>query len=115
MRRFFRPRAELVVAQGRLFLKYEDMKRNLRQAVSEIASFLEADLSNTILDKIAADTTFDEMKKDDSTNLSNKKKFKGQFMRKGAVGDWKNFLTAVQSEEMDSERLKDSGLTFEFE
>ncbi len=39
-------------------------------------------------------------------------------MRKGIVGDWKNFLSAEQSTEMDAicaARLKDTGLVFEYE
>ena len=40
------------------------------------------------------------------------------FLRKGVVGDWKNFLSPEQSAQIDSicaERLKDMGLEFEYE
>jgi hypothetical protein len=102
-----------------LFLKYEDMKRDLPGAVSQIASFLEADLSSDVIDKIADLTTFEKMKNDNSANLSwlrLRKKKGDEFMRKGIVGDWKNFFTAEQSAEMDSicaEKL--NGFEFRYE
>jgi hypothetical protein len=101
-----------------LFLKYEDMKRDLRGAVSQIASFLEADLSGDVIDKIANLTSFGKMKVDNSVNYSwsERRDKRGEFMRKGIVGDWKNFLTAEQSAEIDSicaERL--IGIDFRYE
>ena len=39
------------------------------------------------------------------------------FMRKGEVGDWKNYFTPEQSAEMDKvcpEKLNGSGLEFDF-
>ena len=105
-----------------LFLKYEDMKKNLPQAVSQIASFIGIDLSDDVVSKIAEMTTFDNMKKDDTANRSwmkeHHEEFASNFMRKGVVGDWKNFLTPKQSAEIDSlcaQRLKDIGLEFDYE
>ena len=45
-------------------------------------------------------TSFDKMKNDTTVNYSWIRKDK--FLRKGIVGDWKNFLTAEQSAEIDS-------------
>ena len=89
-----------------LFLKYEDMKKDLPLAVSKIAAFMEIDLSDETITKIAELTTFDAMKKDDTANLSQAKRFHDEnggnkFMRKGVVGDWKNYLSAEQSAEID--------------
>ena len=83
-----------------LFLKYEDMKRDLPGAVSTIASFIGAELSSDVIAKIADVTSFDKMKNDTTVNYSWIRKDK--FLRKGIVGDWKNFLTAEQSAEIDS-------------
>lgn len=83
------------------------MKKDLPQAVSQLASFVEVDLPNDIITKIADLTTFESMKKDNTVNYSWVKEFsneKGEslFIRKGIVGDWKNFLTVEQSAEIDS-------------
>ncbi len=105
-----------------LFLKYEDMKRDLKQSVGRIASFIGADLSSDIISKIADKSTFEKMKDDDTTNYSWNSLWlqngKPTFMRKGIVGDWKNFLSPEQSAEMDAicaDRLKDTGLEFDYE
>ena len=105
-----------------LFLKYEDMKRDLHGAVSQIAAFLEAKLTSDTIKKIAEATRFEQMKDDDTANYSwskfRQKEGAPKFMRKGVVGDWKNFLSAEQSAEMDAicaERLKGTGLEFKYE
>ena len=102
-----------------LFLKYEDMKRDLPGAVSQIASFVEADLSSDVIAKIADLTSFDKMKNDDAANNSWLPFHQVQkFMRKGTVGDWKNYLTEEQSAEMDSicaEKLKGTDYEFQYE
>ena len=105
-----------------LFLKYEDMKKDLISTVSTIASFIGCNLPSDIIAKIADLTSFEKMKDDDTANYSwtepCKKPNAPKFLRKGIVGDWKNFLTPEQSAEMDAicaTRLKDTGLQFEYE
>lgn len=105
-----------------IILQYEDMKKDLKRAVSKIAAFIDVHLSDEVVCKIADLTCFEKMKMDDTANYSwNKRHHKEKataFMRKGIVGDWKNFLTAEQSAQMDAlcaERLKDTGLVFEYE
>lgn len=105
-----------------LFITYEYMKKDLKQAVSRMATFMGANLSDDVVSKIADMTTFDNMKKDDTANYSWQEMFQKQdvqpFLRKGVVGDWKNFLSAEQSAQMDAicaERLKGTGMIFEYE
>ena len=101
--------------QNVLFLKYEEMKKDLQEAVSRIASFIGVALPSDTITKIAQATSFENMKQDDTANKGWREDFKLEnggslFMRKGHVGDWKNFLTTEQSEEMDSictQRVKD--------
>ena len=101
-----------------LFIKYEDMKKDLPAAVASIAKFIECDITDEVIAKVAAKTSFDVMKNDNTANYSwLAKDFEKGFMRKGEVGDWKNYFTPEQSAEMDKiyhERLGGSGLEFNF-
>ena len=45
-----------------LFLKYEDMKKDLPSAVDKIAKFIGQDISKELVDEIAHKTTFANMK-----------------------------------------------------
>ena len=106
-----------------LFMKYEDMKTDLIKAVAQIASFIDIDLSSEEIAKIADLCSVEKMKKDNTANMSWIKEFCKEdgepiFVRKGIVGDWKNFLTPEQSAQMDAiytERLKGTGFELNFE
>jgi len=104
-----------------LFLKYEDMKRNLLRAVSQIAAFIGVDLSSDVIAKIAELASFEKMQHDSTTNYAWSKLRSENapgFLRRGVIGDWKNFLSVEQSAEMNAicaERLKDTGLQFQYE
>ena len=107
-------------AKNVLFLTYEDMIRDLTGTVSQIATFIGVDLSSDVTAKIADMTSFDRMKNDDTVNHSwlGYNREGAKFIRKGTVGDWKNFFTAEQSAEMDAicaEKLKGTGYEFQFE
>ncbi|XP_038066844.1 sulfotransferase 1A1-like [Patiria miniata] len=106
-----------------LILRFEDMKRDLRGNVEKISRFLGKDFPAETLNAITEHCTFANMK----TNLmaNNNAVFEKReipegmsFMRKGKVGDWKSHFTVAQNEAMDAEikeRLKGSGLTFEYD
>ena len=104
-----------------LIMKYEDMKKDLPAAVSQVASFIGANISSDVIAKIAALTDFDTMKKDATANYSEMKPLtqpgSEDFMRKGKVGDWKNHLSPEQSAQMDAicaQKLKGTGLEFQY-
>ena len=111
-------------AENVLFLKYEDMKLNLREAVQKIAAFVLPDPPPaSVLDKVAEQSTFGSMKESLATNhLFTSSQFRNldqaPFMRKGKVGDWRNYFTAEQNAAFDAlyaERMKDSGLSIDFD
>ncbi|CAK9297461.1 unnamed protein product [Gordionus sp. m RMFG-2023] len=78
-----------------LFLKYEDMKKNFRENIEKIADFLGADLSDEQIFKVLNHCSFESMQKNEKANrdwIPIFDKSKGNFMRKGIVGDWKNYF-----------------------
>ncbi|XP_063964320.1 sulfotransferase 1C2-like [Lytechinus pictus] len=107
-----------------LFLTYEDMKKDSRKAIVQIAEFMGKSLPDDIIDRIVEASSFKFMKSNKTTNpdvayedemdTSNKK----SFMRKGMVGDWKNYFTEDQNRRIDQlyqEKMAGSGLEFRFE
>jgi hypothetical protein len=105
-----------------LFLKYEDMKKDLPSAVATIAKFIGQDINKELVEEIAHKTTFENMKKDSSANYEWLKNIRrpnvGDFMRKGVVGDWKNYFTPEQIARLDAEyekKLKQTGIDLEFQ
>ncbi|XP_033025052.1 sulfotransferase 1C1-like [Lacerta agilis] len=101
-----------------LYLFYEDMKKHPALAIRKIAQFLDQDLSEPALNRIMQHTEFKSMKANPMANYSTMPTYNhalSPFMRKGTVGDWKDYFTVTQSERLDdlcAQLLRGSGLTF---
>ncbi|XP_077326748.1 amine sulfotransferase-like [Lithobates pipiens] len=103
-----------------LFITYEEMKKDLRSAVIKICNFLEIKLDDQAVDTVVEKSSFRTMKQDPLANYKFiEKKYlnfeKGDFLRKGTVGDWKNRMTVAQSEQFDivyKEKMKGLPLKF---
>ncbi|XP_044303838.1 sulfotransferase 1C2-like isoform X2 [Varanus komodoensis] len=103
-----------------LYLFYEDMKEDPAREISKVAQFLGIQLADTVLNQTVQHTLFENMKTNSMANYSTLPAFimdqaVSPFMRKGAVGDWKEHLTVAQSERLDDlcmQKLQGSGLTF---
>ncbi|XP_044172185.1 sulfotransferase family cytosolic 1B member 1-like isoform X1 [Acropora millepora] len=98
-----------------LFLKYEDLKKDLTANIWQIAEFLEKPVSKDIVNKITHQCTFKEMTKNMSafTFIDDLK-----VLRKGEIGDWKNYFTPEIEKRFETDVMKelmDTGLTFDFE
>lgn len=85
-----------------------------------IADFLNRPLTDDVISRIAEQCNFITMKKDRDATLT--VPFRdGQnvpILRKGVVGDWKNYFTPELNERFDREvlaKLHGSGLEFDFE
>lgn len=118
-----------------LFLKYEDMKRDLPATIRKCAEFLhiDYDLTEENMKRICEHLQFDKMQANPAVNLDpilNCSDSNGntsvekrcdvttKFIRKGQIGDWKNYIPDEMSERFDiwiDQNLKDSGLTFEYD
>ena len=112
-------------AENILFLKYEDMKADLRGTVKSISQFMGYSLDETVIDRIAEQSTFENMRSDPSANPDSLSSVKAKvtkdstpFLRKGIVGDWKNQFSDEQSARLDAEyakRMAGSALELRYE
>ncbi|CAH1266921.1 SULT1B1 [Branchiostoma lanceolatum] len=99
-----------------LFLKYEDMKKNMEGAIKKVATFLEAELKEDQVARIMEACTFRNMKVvyDKATKVG----YRSVLARKGVMGDWKSMFTDEQNAAFDAkykENLEGTGLSFDFE
>ncbi|XP_069830984.1 amine sulfotransferase-like isoform X2 [Dendropsophus ebraccatus] len=103
-----------------LFVTYEEMIKDLRSAVKKICKFVAINLDEEAIDTVVEKATFKNMKHDPVANykfISNDvlDQSKGNFLRKGIVGDWKNHMTVAQSEMFDKvykEKMRDLPIKF---
>ncbi|KAI5103033.1 sulfotransferase family 2, cytosolic sulfotransferase 2, partial [Silurus meridionalis] len=114
--------------QDRIFyISYEEMIQvNISCytlcSVTKIAQFLEKPLSPEVIEKIAENCLFKNMKHNKMSNYSlvpeefmDQKK--SEFLRKGIAGDWKNLLTEAQVEKLNTfykESMKDLQFKYNF-
>ena len=83
-----------------------------------IANFLNKPLSDDLISRIAEQCTFSGMKKNAASFAAPTKDGDSELLRKGVVGDWKNYFTPELNERFENEvlaKLKGSGLEFDFE
>lgn len=104
-----------------LILCYEEMKKDPVTAIKSVSLFLGYQLSLDILTNIATQTEFSKMKLNPAANNSwmddYRKKNSCPFMRKGVVGDWRNYFSQEQSMRIDQEIEKyfnETELVFDF-
>ncbi|KAJ8982716.1 hypothetical protein NQ317_019507 [Molorchus minor] len=105
-----------------LILRYEEMKRNTRGTLQQIAEFMQKDLSEKDLNNLEEFLSFKNMKNNKGCNFQefiDKKygKETGQsIIRKGEIGDWKNYMTPEMSKRFDEwieKNTRGTGLSFE--
>ncbi|XP_070582127.1 sulfotransferase 1B1-like [Ptychodera flava] len=110
--------------QNVLFLKYEDIVKDLEQYIRKIAAFMEQDhLTDEKFDKIVKLCTFDNMKRDPvatRASLSELRQYDASsnpFVREGKIGLWKEYFTEEENTRFDQAYKRwigDSGLEMEF-
>ncbi|XP_058803922.1 luciferin sulfotransferase-like [Phymastichus coffea] len=105
-----------------LFIKYEDMKHDLRAVIKRVADFLGKSLAPCEIDILKRHLSFESMKANPAVNYEEvvelNKKYKlietdGQFMRSGQLNQWKGTMSDDVIAKFDSwtaKNLKSSGL-----
>ena len=103
-----------------MILSYEEMKADLHGSVEKMAVFLGHSLDKETVESITKQCTFNAMQKNKAANRSWLDKFRKTetpFMRKGIVGDWRNYFTEEQSKKMDMlvvEKMTGTGLEYDY-
>ncbi|XP_051721015.1 amine sulfotransferase-like isoform X2 [Ctenopharyngodon idella] len=103
-----------------LYITYEEMIKDLRSVVERITSFLGRDLTPQQLNEVVEHSTFKNMKNNPQANyqlvsITMLNHEQGAFMRKGIIGDWRNYFTVAQNERFDEayqQKMKDVPLSF---
>ena len=95
-----------------LFTTYEEMKEDIRGVIKRVATFLNKELSDDTVEMIVEHTSFEKMK---ANPMSNKSEIVENFLRKGIVGDWVNYMCEDQRVLVDcrvKEACEKHGITF---
>ncbi|KAH9525698.1 Sulfotransferase 1E1 [Bulinus truncatus] len=83
---------------------YEDFQTDFKKACKKLADFLEVPYSSEHIDAVYKETSFLNMKQNkEDLVLSLSKDGTSPIYRKGEVGDWQNWFTADQIEQIDQE------------
>ena len=94
------------------------MKKDQASAVRKVARFLGKELNDEQVRMLVEHLNFENMKINSAVNKEEfSKAGRGSFMRKGQVGDWKNYFTEEMNKQMDEaieQHFKPIGLDFEY-
>ena len=80
-----------------IFVTYEDMQTDINKEIRRLAEFLGKNFSEDTISAIAQSCSFENLK--NKANLPQETKV----FRKGVTGDWRNQLSAKQSDYIDQE------------
>lgn len=95
----------------------DNMLQDFDAVLDQLTAFPGCSLSGATREKIKRQTSFDYMKSDAFSDLHEIPEL-GSFFRKGRIGFWKDRFTVAQSEQFDrmyAERMRGTGLDFDFE
>ncbi|XP_065059870.1 sulfotransferase 1E1-like [Rhopilema esculentum] len=104
-------------------LFYEEMKADLAGNVRRVARFLQKEMTVGQVQILVDHLSFKKMKENKAVNMESLREknlltTKGDFIRKGEVGDWKNYFDDEMNKRMNEaieKYLKPIGLEFRYE
>ena len=82
-------------------LSYEELHRDFKTKLEEIATFLDFDLTADLYQLICKETNFETMQNNQFINNKFLMQEGQTFLKKGKVGYWKDSLTSEQSKQME--------------
>ena len=103
-----------------LIMRFEDMKIEPNEAIATVAEFLGRKFTHKELLDIVEKSSFSSMKKDPKFNGAAVSRYNtkvSSFMRKGEVGDWRNYFSQEQNDFLDrqvAEKCESIGLHFKY-
>lgn len=109
-----------------LFIKYEEMKKDLREVILKVAKFLGKTVNDDQMKKLLHHLDFENMRKNKYVNNEDFKEFiekfnsgpkiEGHFMNRGKVGNFKEEMTPEMIKKFDDwmeKNLAGTGLSFD--
>ncbi|MCL2930186.1 MAG: sulfotransferase domain-containing protein [Trichodesmium sp. St2_bin6] len=84
------------------------LKKNIKTCLGQLAAFLELKVSEEVIDKVAIGSKLEEMKKNDKAdcNWMIINQNEAPHLRKGIVGDWRNYFTSEQNQRFNDLYIK---------
>ncbi|KAK0162555.1 hypothetical protein PV327_006323 [Microctonus hyperodae] len=105
------------------FLTYEEMKKNQRDVIIKMAEFLEKTVTEEQIKELETHLEFSKMAANPAINLqqiltqdNDVDDPNVKFIRKGKIGDWRNYMDDELSRKFDewtNKNLMDTGLVFD--
>ena len=99
------------------FVKYEDLKADPRGEIIKMASFLGKKLTEAEIEIILLESSFKSMQNNSAVNkndVTDMNQSVSKFIRKGEVGDWKNYFSEEQLKLVEDRlaELQGKGIAF---
>lgn len=106
------------------FIWYEDMVKDLRSVINEVTGFLKINLSEEKISSLLDHLSFKTMRNNDAVNMKppkgsmpDEQRDKLNFIRKGKVGNWREYFGEELLKEFDAwvEKNNDLNIGFKFD
>lgn len=89
-----------------LWISYEELVTSPKSAIAKVAKFLDVDASPDLVDAVVEGCKFENMKKAARKTMENGMDGNIGHLRKGKIGDWRNYYTSQLREEFEEELKK---------
>jgi len=84
------------------FIWFEEMKADQKRVIEELCTFLDHPLSEDKVETLVEHLKFENIRKNPAINPPKPEGYKFDFIRKGVVGDWKNYFTEEKKTEWNA-------------